>query len=110
MIVLIPQRRGSLEPSPRGPFGLRALFLFMLFLDLFAFPLGTRATYCVVGGGWVGGAYFGVFSKRRIILLEVGRILISKISFHPGFNPGPTASKTIVLPTIPLWQRLFLTL
>ena len=48
----IPQRRGSLEPSPRGPFGLSALFPLMLFLDFFGFPLGTRATYCVVGGGW----------------------------------------------------------
>ena len=31
-----------------------ALFRFMLLLDFFGFPLGTRATYCVVGGGWVG--------------------------------------------------------
>ena len=54
-----PQRRGSLEPSPRGPFGLSALFRFKLLLDFFGFPLGTRATYCVVGGWWVvGGAYF----------------------------------------------------
>ena len=86
MIVLIPQR--TLEPSPRGPFGLSALFLFMLFLDLSAFPLGTRATYCVVGGGCVGGAYFGVFRKRRNILLEVGRILIySKNQLPSGIVP-----------------------
>ena len=48
---VIPQRRGSLEPSPRGSFGLSALFRFTLLLDFFGFPLGSRATYCVVGGG-----------------------------------------------------------
>ena len=57
-LLFIPQRRGSLEPSPRGPFGLSALFRFMLLLDFFGFPLGTRATYCVVGGGW------GVFLRN----------------------------------------------
>ena len=57
-MLLIPQRRGSLEPSPRGPFGLSALFRFMLLLDFFGFPLGTRATYCVVGGGWWVGRIF----------------------------------------------------
>ena len=36
----------------------------------------------------VGGAYFGVFSKRRIILLEVGRILIySKNQLPSGIQP-----------------------
>ena len=36
----------------------------------------------------VGGAYFGVFSKRRIILLEVGRILIySKNQLSSGIEP-----------------------
>ena len=58
----IPQRRGSsLEPSPRDPFGLSALFLFKLLLDFFGFPLGTRATYCVVGGAWWAGGGWGVF-------------------------------------------------
>ena len=56
--LFIPQRRGSLEPFPRGPFGLSALFRFMLLLDFFGFPLGTRATYCVVGGGWWVGRIF----------------------------------------------------
>ena len=58
LYLLIPQRRGFLEPSPRGPFGLSALFRFMLLLDFFGFPLGTRATYCVVGGGWLVGRIF----------------------------------------------------
>ena len=57
-MLFIPQRRGSLEPSPRGPFGLSALFRFMLLLDFFGFTLGTRATYCVVGGGWWVGRIF----------------------------------------------------
>ena len=62
---LIPPRRGSLEPSPRGPFGLSALYRFVLLLDFFGFPLGTRLTYCVVGGGW------GVFFKKIGILFNL---------------------------------------
>ena len=59
---LIPQRRGSKEPSPRGPFGLSALFHLMFFL-FFGFPLGTHVTYCVVGGGLLAGDRWWV---RRI--------------------------------------------
>ena len=60
-IVFIPQRRGSLEPSPRGPFWFEcSLSLYVIGQILFGFPLGTRLTYCVVGG-WVVGAAWGVF-------------------------------------------------
>ena len=68
MIVLIPQRRGSLEASPRGPFGLSALIRFMLLLDFFGFPLGTRATYCVVGGGW--GVFLRNIKKKQLFFLN----------------------------------------
>ena len=53
--VLIPQRRGSLEPSPRGFFWFEySLSLYVIGQILFGFPLGTRLTYSVVGGWWVG--------------------------------------------------------
>ena len=71
----IPQRRGSSEPSPRGPFGLSALFHFMLLVKFWlVFPRNPSHLLC--GGWWVvvGGAYFGLFSKRRIINHKVWRI------------------------------------
>ena len=76
------------EPLQGVPFGLSALFHFMLLVKFCSvFPRNPSHLLC--GGWWVvGGAYFGVFSKRRIILLEVGRILIySKSQFSSGFEP-----------------------
>ena len=52
---VVPQRRGSVEHSPRGPFRCRALFYLMLLRIFQNFPfLGTPRTYWE-GGGWVCG-------------------------------------------------------
>ena len=66
----MPQRRGSLEPSLRGPFGLSCLLHIVLLALFFAFPLEIRATYCVVGGGWWMGRIkntYGVKSAQKHI-------------------------------------------
>ena len=47
----IPQRGGSLEPSPRGPF-VWVLSFALCYFWFFLVSLGTRATYCGVGGVW----------------------------------------------------------
>ena len=57
-VINYSSKERFLEPSPRGPFGLSALFRFLLLLDFFGFPRGTRVTYCVVGGGWWVGRIF----------------------------------------------------
>ena len=65
---LIPQRRGSLEPSPRGPIG-RVLSLPCIIGFRF-YHLYDICTYCVVGGGWWvvvvgwgGGCWLGGWIK-----------------------------------------------
>ena len=54
---IIPHRRRSLESSPRGPFGLSALSLYVI-IGFLCFAPGTRATYWVVDGGWVGSGWW----------------------------------------------------
>ena len=67
------------------------------------FSLGTRLTYCVVGGGWcvgggwvVGRAYFGLFSKRRIINHEVWRFFYIEQKLHSVRIDLTTNSSTIL--------------
>ena len=59
-LILSPKGEFLKEP-PRGvPFGLSALFHYVIGQILVSFPLGTRRTYCVVGGG---GGGWGVFCR-----------------------------------------------
>ena len=52
---VVPQRRGSVEHSPRGPFRFRALFYLMLLRIFQNFPfLETLALIERVVNGWVG--------------------------------------------------------
>ena len=70
LMNLIPWRRGSLEPSPRGPFDLSALFRFVSLLDFFGFPIWIRATYWDLGGGCWIGRIFEKYSKVRFFFLR----------------------------------------
>ena len=50
-------RKGEFAPSNLKALDFIALKLEVLLLDFFGFPLGTRATYCLVGG-------WGVFLRN----------------------------------------------
>ena len=51
-VYFMPQRRGSLEPTPRGPFGLSALFHYVIVGFFWFSPKGPvpLIVWWVVGG------------------------------------------------------------
>ena len=64
-----PPKESSLKNLSEGSHWFECSLYLVLFLDFVGFPLGTRRTYCVVGGGgcWVvGGAYFSKILKSPI--------------------------------------------
>ena len=56
-----PPKESSLKNLSEGSHWFECSLYLILFLDFVAFPLGTRRTYCVVGGGGGGGGGWGVF-------------------------------------------------
>ena len=53
---IYPPKESSLKNLSEGSHWFECSLYLVLFLDFVGFPLGTRRTYCVVGGGW--GVFF----------------------------------------------------
>ena len=86
---VVPQRRGSVEHSPRGPFRFRALFYLMLLRIFQNFPfLGTLALIERMVDGWVGIFWFCVylrpiFLSKCLIFADGIKIWFSISKFDP---------------------------
>ena len=92
-----PPKESSLKNLSEGSHWFECSLYLVLFLDFVGFPLGTRRTYCVVGGGgW--GVFFENIEKsdlKKNKLLIMGLELASSLCKNTRITNYPTNTKLL---------------